>query len=109
MNIATFPPASLQAQLDELRRERGMRGRVYPHMVSSGKLKQAFADHCNRALDGAIATLDRLVDAQARGEPGRAELVGALREAIRLADEGSAITDAIRDVLTKVPEAADGR
>lgn len=35
--------------------------------------------------------------------PSREELITALREAVRLADEGSAISQAIRDVLERIP------
>ena len=79
MSVATFGPPSLQAQLAELKRERGMRERVYPHLVASRKLTETQAAHQNRGLDGAIATLSRLVSAELRGEPGRKELVETLR------------------------------
>jgi sirohydrochlorin ferrochelatase len=59
--IATFPDPSLPAQLAELKRERKMRARVYPHLVSSGKLTQKAADYQNQCLDAAIRTIERLV------------------------------------------------
>lgn len=59
MSVATFPPPTLQAQLAELKRERGKRNGVYPVLIAKGTLKQAAADHHNRGLDGAIATLER--------------------------------------------------
>jgi hypothetical protein len=107
MNVATFPPPSLAAQLDELRRERGMRKRVYPHLIESGKIKRVEADHQNRGLDGAIATLERLVDAQARGEPGRAEVLAALRESLLYLPTngdgpGAQLAARITDMLAKV-------
>lgn len=64
--VARFAPPSLAVQLAELKRERRMRERVYPHLVSSGKLKAHAADYQNNALDGAIATLERLVIEEAR-------------------------------------------
>jgi len=60
-SIATFPEPSLPAQLAELKRERKMRARVYPHLVSSRKLTQKAADYQNQCLDAAIATIERLV------------------------------------------------
>lgn len=80
MSVASFPPPSLALQLAELRRERQMRVRVYPHLIASRKLTERDAAYHNNALDGAIATLERLVEAQQRGEPGRGELVQALRD-----------------------------
>lgn len=103
MNVASFPPPSLTTQLAELEREKKMRAGVYPHWIATRKITERAAAYQNNALDGAIATLKRLADAQARGEPGRKELVDALREAVRLADEGSAITPEIRELLAKVP------
>lgn len=61
MDVATFPAPSLAAQLAELKRERQMRARVYPHLVSSKKLSQKAADYQNSCLDGAIRTIERLV------------------------------------------------
>lgn len=98
MSVATFPPASLATQLAELRRERKQRVGVYEHLIANRKLDRRTADHRNSALDGAIATLERLVDAQARGEPGRGELVQALRRAI---DDGD-LTQA-RALLERIP------
>jgi len=77
----TFPPASLTAQLAELRREREMRVHAYPHFVENRRLTQAKADYQCNALDAAIKTLERLVAAEARGEPGRKELIKGLRKA----------------------------
>jgi len=66
MTVACFAPPSLAAQLAELKRERTMRGRVYPHLVASGKLKRHAADYQNLALEAAIKTLERLVIEEAR-------------------------------------------
>lgn len=78
MNVATFGPASLQAQLAELKRERTKRDSVYPVQVAKGRLSQHAADFQNRGLDAAIKTLERIVTAELRGEPGRKELVETL-------------------------------
>jgi hypothetical protein len=105
--VVTFPPPSLQAQLDELRRERNERDRRYPLEVARRVLHDRNAQLQNRGLDGAIATLQRLVDAQKRGEPGRAELYGALREALLyVPDIGASakLHARITDMLAKVPE-----
>lgn len=59
--IAEFPAPSLAAQLAELKRERQMRARVFPNLVSSRKLTQKEADYRNLCLDGAIGTIERLV------------------------------------------------
>lgn len=61
MSIATFPPPSLAAQLAELKREKAMRARVYPHWISTGKIQKHTADYNNRGLDGAIATLEAIL------------------------------------------------
>lgn len=61
MSIAVFPEPSLPAQLAELKRERQMRARVYPHLVSSRKMTQHAADYQNQCLDAAIKTVERLV------------------------------------------------
>lgn len=93
---ATFPPASLTLQLAELEREKKMRAGVYPHWIATGKIKQAVADYQSNALEGAIATIRRLAEAQARGEPGRKELIEALRKlaiakTVRMAHGGGTV------------------
>lgn len=109
MSVATFPPPSPQAQLEELRRELGMRNRVYPHLVSTGKLKSSDADYRNRGLVGAIATLEKIAAAQGRGEPGRKELIEALREALPFVKSpntcapSDALAGRIEAMLAKVP------
>ena len=103
MNVATFPPASLAAQLSELRRERKMRGQVYTHLIASRKLTERQAAYQNNALDGAIATLERLVDAQARGEPGRGELVEQMRRVVEAWPDEDAELAAMRALLERIP------
>lgn len=103
MNVATFPPPSLPAQLAELKRERQMRDRVYPHMIASRKIDVEKAAHNNRGLDGAIKTIETLVIAM--GQPSRRELVDLLREAlplISLAGDGVDIRRKIHDALDRV-------
>lgn len=80
--IATFPPASLASQLTELKRERAERERRYPMDLARRVLHERNAQLQNRGLDAAIATLEKITAAQARGEPGRKELIAALREAL---------------------------
>ena len=60
MSVAAFPPPSFSVQYAELKREKAMRARVYPHWIATGKLKKEVADYQNRALDAAIATLESL-------------------------------------------------
>ena len=109
MSVATFPPASLSGQLNELRRERKMRERVYPLLIAKRTLQERDALFQNNALDGAIATLARLEAARANGEPGRKELVEALRsaaEALRASSdavEPHAVAERIEALLEKVP------
>lgn len=99
MNVATFRPASLQAQLAELKREKTMRARVYPHMVASGKLDRNVADYQMRGLDGAIATIESAVVAQLRGEPTRRELIEALRQVDAINDNPSRFNAEINALL----------
>ncbi len=51
MNVSTFPPPSLAAQFAELKREKAMRARVYPHWVASGKIKKQTADYQMATLE----------------------------------------------------------
>lgn len=115
MNVAVFGPASLQAQLAELERELAKRASVYPLLVAKGKLTQRQADYQTRGLEGAITTLRRLADAEARGEPGRREIVEALRrltEYARAMAHGEAAEPAeldpplkaALDTLARIPE-----
>ena len=114
MNVATFPPASLPAQLAELRRESADRTGSRDEMdLAAKRATRVEIAHRNNALDGAIATLQRLVDAQARGEPGRGELVDALRKlktavenSHNVEESGAELADAhahAEAVLAKVP------
>lgn len=80
MNVATFGPASLPAQLAELKRERADRTDRRDEMDLAAKRATAHEiAHRNNALDGAIKTLETLVSAT--GQPGRRELIEVLREA----------------------------
>lgn len=100
--VAQFPPASLAAQLAELKREKKMRAGVYPHWIQTRKMTQAQADYQVGALDGAIATLDTLV--RATGQPGRRELVAALREArvdLECIADYDGATDGVKAVARK--------
>jgi hypothetical protein len=103
LSASVFPPPSLSIQLLELKREKKMRAGVYPHWVTTGKIKQSVADYQCNALDGAIATLERLVAAQTTGEPGRKELIAALREAVRACEEGSECSASVIELLARVP------
>lgn len=103
MSVASFPPPSLALQLTELRRERKMRDQAYPHLIATRKLTERDAGYRNGALDGAIATLQRLVDAQARGEPGRGEMVAALR-ALAVDVPGPGSLDAAVALLARLVE-----
>lgn len=104
MSVATFPPASLQSQLTELRRERKQRVGVYEHLISARKLDRRTAEFRNNGLDGAIRTLERLAEAEARGEPGRRELLDGLRTARRRLEELGAAVEWLDELLAKVPE-----
>jgi hypothetical protein len=74
VNVATFPPASLAAQLAELKREKKMRGQVYPHWIASRKMTQHQADYQMNALNCAIATFERLVIEEAKDAGSPADL-----------------------------------
>jgi hypothetical protein len=58
--VASFPEPSIGAQLAELKREKKMRERVYPHWVSNRKISQKSADYQMLCLDAAIRTLERV-------------------------------------------------
>lgn len=106
MNVATFPPASLDAQLTELKRERAERTRRYPMEVARRTLHERNAELQNRGLDGAIATLEKIVAAS--GQPGRRELIEALRESLLYLPvnraESAALRTRVAEMLAKVPE-----
>lgn len=103
MSIAQFPAPSLALQLAELRRERQMRDRVYPHLVASRKVSERDVAYRNNALDGAIATLDVMVEAQQRGEPMRRELVQALRDLVADPPAPGAV-EAAKALLARIDE-----
>jgi hypothetical protein len=101
----TFPPASLPQQLAELKREQKMRSGVYPHWIETRKIKPEVAAYQTNALAGAITTLETLV--RATGQPGRRELIEALRRArerfvtVHGDHDGRAELD---ELLARVPE-----
>lgn len=105
MNVMTFPPASLAQQLAELKREQKMRAGVYAHWIEIKKIKPEVAAYQSNALAGAIATLETLV--RATGQPGRRELIEALRRSrerfvtVHGDHDGRAELD---ELLAKVPE-----
>lgn len=51
---------SLNAQIKCVEREIGMRGRVYPRWVASGKMTQAKADFELRAMRAVLDTLEKM-------------------------------------------------
>ena len=66
--MATVP---LDRQIACVRREVGMRRRVYPRWVASGKMTQEEADRQVEAMEAVQATLEQLRDDQrARRAPG---------------------------------------
>ena len=102
MNVSTFPPPSFSAQFAELKRELGMRARVYPHWIATGKLKRETADYQNRNLEAAMATLEGLALGKGAPDPLRDELVATLKTAARRLEEFGAPRDWIDDTLAKV-------
>ena len=53
---------SIHEQIESAKRELGMRQRVYPNWVKSGRLTQARADHEIDAMTAIIATLETTRD-----------------------------------------------
>lgn len=53
-------PVPLADQIASVRREIGMRARVYPAWVRNGKLKPDVAEHEQRAMQAVLETLERL-------------------------------------------------
>lgn len=106
--IASFPPPSLARQLAELERERSERLTARDVLDLAAKRSTRLeVEHRNSALNGAITTLQRLVDAQKAGMPSRADVFKALREALLyIPDIGSSaeLHARITDMLEKVPE-----
>lgn len=106
MSVAQFPPPSLVAQLAELERERSDRlTRRDALDLAAKRATRLEVDHRNGGLDGAIATLETLV--RATGQPGRRELIEALRRSrerfvtVHGDHDGRAELD---ELLAKVPE-----
>ena len=60
----TTAPITLDEQIDCVRREIGMRNRVYPRWVEIGRITQAHADHQVAAMEAVLATLESLRPAQ---------------------------------------------
>ena len=109
MNVSTFPPPSFAAQFAELKRERAMRARVYPHWVASGKIKKQTADYQLAALEAAMATLEALALGKTAADPLRDELAAGLRALLLVctvekftAAEWAEVLSASR-ILAKVP------
>lgn len=102
MNVSTFPPPSLSAQFAELKREKAMRARVYPHWISTGKIKKQTADYQMAALEAAMATLEGLALGKPAPDPLREELVATLKTAARRLEEFGAPRDWIDETLAKV-------
>lgn len=48
---------SLAQQIEEVQREITLRGRVYPHQVASGKMKQSIADYHMGRMQAVLETL----------------------------------------------------
>lgn len=55
-------PITLQEEIAELEREIGLRRRVYPNFVRSGRLKQAKADRQIAVMESAIRRLTTLAE-----------------------------------------------
>jgi hypothetical protein len=53
-------PISLDQQIASVRREIGMRERVYPGFVAKGRMKQEQADHEIAAMKAVLGTLEGL-------------------------------------------------
>ena len=51
---------SLNEQIDEIKRELKQRERVYPRLVTNGKLRQSIADYQTQRLRAALETLEYL-------------------------------------------------
>lgn len=57
-------PITLDEQIECVRREIGMRNRVYPRWVTIGRITQAHADHQIASMTAALATLEALRPAE---------------------------------------------
>jgi len=61
-------PTSIRTQIDEVERELEQRERVYPRLVSQGKLRQSQADYRMQQMQAVLQTLLKLQEADhARG------------------------------------------
>lgn len=74
---------NIHQQIDELQREKALRGNVYPGLVSRGKMRQAEADEHMARLQAAIETLCWCRD-------NRAVIVEVAARARGVATEGGA-------------------
>ena len=61
-------PISLDNQIACIRREISLRRNVYPKLLVSGQMTQAWADFQMDAIEAVLATLVQLKEAQARAE-----------------------------------------
>lgn len=57
---------TLDEQLEEVKREIGLRRRLYPRWVTDGKMSQAKADRGIAAMEAVRETLERLLDESER-------------------------------------------
>lgn len=70
--MGTLNPTAvpLPEQIAEIKREIGLRQRVYPRWIESGKLKRAAADHQMAAISSVLATLEGVQGMMASLEAG---------------------------------------
>jgi hypothetical protein len=118
----------LDAQLNEIERELGMRRRNYPKWVASGQMKQDQADRQMRLMEGAKETVRQArVDSMMRGMTGQrldeqakalkpqatVDAIGGLVAAMvcdaaykRAAETNQAAADALRPAMLAIIQAA---
>ena len=60
-------PTSIRTQIDEVERELEQRERVYPRLVSQGKLRQSQADYRMQQMQAVLQTLLKLQEADHAG------------------------------------------
>ena len=58
---------SIPQQIEEIEREIMLRGRVYPHQVASGKMKQSIADYHMGRMQAVLETLRGIDNDRNRG------------------------------------------
>lgn len=64
-------PITIDHQLAEVRREIGLRKRVYPRWVKDGRMTQVAADEQIAAMEAVRSTLERVkIDNEAKKAPG---------------------------------------